>query len=100
MFSGDVTQVSVAEVSNTEDAAHILDVGLEALALNSAAGSEGNNGEEQALESHEVIELQSFSERKTWIEEKIKVSIKYHRGFSDYLTSLSFLKVCYRSKSL
>jgi hypothetical protein len=31
-------------------------------------------GEEQALESHEVIELQSFSERKAWIEEKIKVN--------------------------
>ena len=30
-------------------------------------------GEEQALESHEVIELQTFSERKAWIEEKIKV---------------------------
>jgi hypothetical protein len=28
---------------------------------------------EQALESHEVIELQTFSERKAWIEEKIKV---------------------------
>ncbi|KAF9008745.1 hypothetical protein BDQ17DRAFT_1348855 [Cyathus striatus] len=27
---------------------------------------------EQALESHEVIELQTFSERKVWIEEKIK----------------------------
>lgn len=32
------------------------------------------HGEEQALESHEVIELQTFSERKTWIEEKIKVT--------------------------
>jgi len=32
-------------------------------------------GEEQALESHEVIELQKFSERKAWIEEKIKVVI-------------------------
>jgi hypothetical protein len=31
-------------------------------------------GEEQALESHEVIELQKFSERKAWIEEKIKVT--------------------------
>ena len=31
------------------------------------------DGEEQALESHEVIELQTFSERKAWIEEKIKV---------------------------
>jgi len=30
--------------------------------------------EEQALESHEVIELQTFSERKAWIEAKIKVS--------------------------
>lgn len=29
---------------------------------------------EQALESHEVIELQTFSERKAWIEEKIKVN--------------------------
>lgn len=31
--------------------------------------------EEQALESHEVIELQTFSERKAWIEEKIKVRV-------------------------
>lgn len=31
--------------------------------------------EEQALETHEVIELQTFSERKAWIEEKIKVNI-------------------------
>lgn len=29
--------------------------------------------EEETLESHEVIELQAFSERKAWIEEKIKV---------------------------
>ncbi|KAF9247014.1 hypothetical protein BU15DRAFT_69858 [Melanogaster broomeanus] len=28
--------------------------------------------EEESLESHEVIELQAFSERKAWIEEKIK----------------------------
>ncbi|TFK27034.1 hypothetical protein FA15DRAFT_666767 [Coprinopsis marcescibilis] len=32
----------------------------------------GSASEEQALESHEVIELQTFSERKAWIEEKIK----------------------------
>jgi hypothetical protein len=32
-------------------------------------------GEEQALESHEVIELQTFSERKAWIEDKIKVGV-------------------------
>jgi len=29
--------------------------------------------EDQSLESHEVIELQTFSERKAWIEEKIRV---------------------------
>jgi hypothetical protein len=33
------------------------------------------DGEEEALESHEVIELQQFSERKAWIEEKIKVNL-------------------------
>lgn len=32
-----------------------------------------SEGENKALESHEVIELQTFSERKAWIEEKIKV---------------------------
>jgi len=41
------------------------------------AASEHSNkpedGEEQALDSHQVIELQKFSERKAWIEEKIKV---------------------------
>ncbi len=31
--------------------------------------------EEEALEWHEVIELQAFSERKAWIEEKIKVQL-------------------------
>jgi len=35
---------------------------------------EGNIDPEEALESHEVIELQTFSERKAWIEEKIKVT--------------------------
>jgi hypothetical protein len=30
---------------------------------------------EQPLESHEVMELQAFSERKEWIMEKIKVGI-------------------------
>ena len=42
--------------------------------LVSDAGKAIGEGEEQALESHEVIELQTFSERKAWIEEKIKVT--------------------------
>jgi hypothetical protein len=42
--------------------------------------SSDNNseGEQQALESHEVIELQTFSERKAWIEDKIKVGAFDH----------------------
>jgi len=36
--------------------------------------SEQRSGE-QPLESHEVVELQAFSERKEWIMEKIKVGI-------------------------
>jgi hypothetical protein len=38
-------------------------------------GSEENSEQngEQALESHEVMELQAFSERKEWIIDKIKV---------------------------
>lgn len=39
-----------------------------------------HNSEEEALESHEVIELQAFSERKAWIEEKIKVGISAWRS--------------------
>lgn len=35
--------------------------------------SDSRQPESQALESHEVIELQTFSERKVWIVEKIKV---------------------------
>ena len=40
-------------------------------------GSEeaSQQGGEQALETHEVMELQAFSERKEWIMEKIKVGI-------------------------
>jgi hypothetical protein len=37
----------------------------------SAMASEDSEG--QALEAQEVIELQIFSERKAWIEEKIRV---------------------------
>lgn len=33
------------------------------------------DGEEKPLEWHEVIELQAFSDRKVWIEEKIKVRL-------------------------
>jgi hypothetical protein len=39
------------------------------------APSQPTDGEEQALEWHEVIELQTFSERKAWIEQKIKVTL-------------------------
>ncbi|KAF8559075.1 hypothetical protein OG21DRAFT_1503528 [Imleria badia] len=36
------------------------------------ASLDPNDTEKETLESHQVIELQAFSERKAWIEEKIK----------------------------
>lgn len=47
----------------------------EALAARPHVQKEGNESDSQALEGHEVIELQAFSERKAWIEEKIKVEL-------------------------
>ena len=61
----------------------------------------GTPGEEQALDRHEVIELQAFSERKAWIEEKIKVRV--HILFTDtpYHDAVSFWRnyLLYRSLS-
>ncbi|KXN87916.1 hypothetical protein AN958_07926 [Leucoagaricus sp. SymC.cos] len=37
-----------------------------------ASAGQEKQGEEEALESHEVIELQAFSEKKPWIEERIR----------------------------
>lgn len=73
----------VREPSGTS-VAHVLDTPPELerlLKASSLVPIERSNqpkqeGEEQALESHEVIELQTFSERKAWIEEKIKVASK------------------------
>ncbi len=50
-----------------------LSTKMDSPAVSQDAGKVIGEGEEQALESHEVIELQTFSERKAWIEEKIKV---------------------------
>jgi len=45
--------------------------------------------EDQSLESHEVIELQTFSERKAWIEEKIRVGSSHidESAFDTYIRS-------------
>lgn len=55
---------------------------LASLEVSEAISSDNNivssEGEQQALESHEVIELQTFSERKAWIEDKIKVGAFDH----------------------
>ena len=55
---------------------------LGSLEVSEAISSDNNivssGGEQQALESHEVIELQTFSERKAWIENKIKVGASNH----------------------
>jgi hypothetical protein len=42
---------------------------------NAASDENSEQNSEQPLESHEVIELQAFSERKEWIGEKIEVRI-------------------------
>jgi hypothetical protein len=47
------------------------------------------NEEEQALEIHEVIELQAFSERKAWIEDKIKVRMCHSYPYLQVNGSLS-----------
>lgn len=46
---------------------------------------------EQALESHEVVELQAFVLRKEWIEEKIQVShsILMWLDLSNHIASVS-----------
>lgn len=45
------------------------------LAIPSQTEESPKSGEgEETLEWHEVIELQAFSERRAWIEDKIKVS--------------------------
>ena len=51
-----------------------------------------NRPEEQALESHEVIELQTFSERKAWIEEKIKVGSSFPSSGSLFIHFTKFLE--------
>lgn len=59
-------------------------------------------GDEEALESHQVIELQIFSERKAWIEEKIKVRKRIYYLIQAQSSSLidSFLNKCRQSKFL
>ncbi|TFY72092.1 hypothetical protein EVG20_g897 [Dentipellis fragilis] len=42
------------------------------LYVSTESGEAADHGAEQALESHEVLELQAFSERKEWIVDKIK----------------------------
>ena len=52
---------------------------------NAASDENSEQNSEQPLESHEVIELQAFSERKEWIGEKIKVRV---------LVSISSVPAC------
>ncbi len=52
----------------------ILAIADEVLSLERKHAPESEKTEmDEALEWHEVIELQAFSERKAWIEEKTKV---------------------------
>lgn len=66
LASGDVVNIPISSVTPTatSDAGRRLPL--------SGAFNAGAESDEQALETHEVIELQTFSDRKVWIEEKIK----------------------------
>lgn len=55
-----------------QNSGDFVDSAAEAIASRLSLQAEKQN-DGQALEGHEVIELQAFSERKAWIEEKIKV---------------------------
>lgn len=55
------------------EALRVLEMHTPHASVDLAEGTQGaSGGQEEALESHEVIELQAFSERKDWIVEKIK----------------------------
>ena len=55
-------------------------------ASSSAASQEDGTEEVGTLEWAQVIELQAFSERKVWIEEKIRVNTILHSS-NDFLTA-------------
>ncbi|KAJ3766372.1 hypothetical protein FB446DRAFT_849723 [Lentinula raphanica] len=65
--SGTVASPANATPTESQDSSHLRN----GLAENPV--QERSEGDEEALDSHQVIELQSFSERKAWIEDKIKV---------------------------
>ena len=58
--------------AGTDGVQDILAVADQVLSLERKHATEKSENDE-ALEWHEVIELQAFSERRAWIEEKIKV---------------------------
>lgn len=72
---GDAPQSSGTAVARDSDLPPPLESlnGVSGSGLPSPPSTTPTTGEEQALELHEVIELQTFSERKAWIEQKIKV---------------------------
>lgn len=61
-----------------------------------AENTPSGHGEEQALESHEVVELQAFGERKDWIVAKTKVR-SIHSFYISWAQRLrSFWRACLR----
>ena len=68
----DAPVITVQPTPDDSGVRDILAVADEVLSLERKHATEKSENDE-ALEWHEVIELQAFSERKAWIEEKIKV---------------------------
>ncbi|VDB90176.1 unnamed protein product [Peniophora sp. CBMAI 1063] len=56
-----------------EEALRVLEAHSSVDSVGEGTKENGEGKEEEALESHEVIELQAFSERKDWIVDKIKL---------------------------
>ena len=78
----------------------ILAVADQVLSLERKHATEKSENDE-ALEWHEVIELQAFSERRAWIEEKIKVRSCFAGGLERRSQdSSSFLNNFLRSRCL
>ena len=77
-FNSDNVNEPAGPLKLDDEALKVLEAHTPQTSVDSAEGEgakDGEGKEEEALESHEVIELQAFSERKDWIVEKIKASI-------------------------
>lgn len=70
---GDISEASGTAIARDNNVALVTQNSSDSSLSMTTEQPKTPTGEEETLESHEIIELQTFSERKAWIEEKIKV---------------------------